>query len=213
MSEEKSTNIDVEKNKDDIAVEKDEEKKDESPFLKKNTAEKVVDDADGEYQKAQQKYLEQMTDKNAVFRRKCKLYFMAPDTGRLETRGAGTMTLMKCKTDLHRLTMWRDGIMTKGCDHYIAPSAKLVKAKEVENAFAWVAIKDQSDAEVNYDRTTYFAVFNNKKEAAEFEKFFEQARENNLEVFKDVKKNLDKKKEDDEALGAFDSEKPKKDEK
>lgn len=161
-----------------------------SPFLSKKGSDEETDAERDAYHKKQQASLDAKIRDNAVFSRHCKLYFYLPSTGRLETRGSGTIMILKTKSKLQKILMIRDSLMLKGCDHYVAPSANLVKAVNVENAFVWVALDDQSDAEDNMKKTTYFASFDNSDEALEFKKFYATAQANNKIIFEELKNKM-----------------------
>lgn len=170
-----------------------EKKEEESPFLKKseNTDIKVDDEKDSIH-KRQQDEIDHKTKESATFSRHVKLYFLLPSTGRLEQRGSGKMMILQTRSKLFKVLMIRDQLMLKGADHYIAPSANLVKAVAVPNSWIWVAVDDKSDAEENYKRTTYFATFKDAKEAEEFKLAYEKAQENNRAVFKEIKEEIEK---------------------
>ncbi|ORD94825.1 YRB1 [Enterospora canceri] len=166
-----------------------------SPFLvkkKDETASKEQDEEDINYFKKQQADLVKKVESSSLFVRRAKLYFLLPSTGKLETRGSGMLMIMGTKSGLHKIMMVRDNLMLKGADHYIAPSAKLIKAVSVPNSYVWVAVDDKSDAEVNYKRTTYFATFEKEKDAEEFRAFYEAGQENNRAVFDEIKTRINK---------------------
>lgn len=134
--------------------------------------------------KAQVSQLDELLKDKSIFSAFCKLYFLSPSTKKLETRGDGTIAILKDDSELYKVLMIREKLMLKGCNHYIALSCPLSKASQVPRSWVWMALDDKSDAEKNFPKTTYFVTFKTEEESAEFAKAYNKAQAANSETLK-----------------------------
>lgn len=125
---------------------------------------------------------------DAIFNKTGKLYFLSKKTNKLETRGSGTFLILKDNSNMYKLTMIRDGVMLKGCNHYIYPKCQLTKATQAQNSWIWTALGDQSDAEVKEDKIIYFARFADKEISDCFEEKYNYAKDENEKILEKEKK-------------------------
>jgi hypothetical protein len=210
MSDKEQENTKVSTESKDVMTEKTESKP--SPFLSKNDTSKTEDagskkacpfltktelkeekdenvEVEDKTAKKQHEIIDNLCKDNAIFNGIGKLYFLSSKTGKPETRGEGKFLILKDDSGLHRLTMIRDQVMLKGCNHYIMPSCPLIKATKAKNGWTWTALGDKSDAEKNEDSIVYFAIFKDEETSNLFESSYNKAKDLNQEFFKNKKKD------------------------
>lgn len=159
--------------------------KKESPFL---TSEVVEEEKEEESTILKQHgQIDDAVKEKAIFNQIGKLYFLSKKTGKLETRGEGKIMIITDPNGLYKVMMIRDKVMLKGCNHYIAASCPLVKASQVKNSWVWTALNDQSDAEKNDEKTTYFATFKTEEDATKFEEKYNYAMKENVKSLEALK--------------------------
>jgi len=164
-------------------------KKKKSPFLVSEVkAEDEEVSQEESTSKKQHEIIDNLAKESSIFNSTGKLYFFSSKTNKPETRGEGKFLILKDKSEMYKLTMIRDKVMLKGCNHYISPNCPLTKATQAKNSWIWTALGDQSDAEKNEEKTVYFAMFKDAETSDEFEKKYNQAKAENLELLNSAKK-------------------------
>lgn len=139
----------------------------------------------------QHAHIDELTRGSAIFNTFASLYFWSQKTKSFETRGTGKLLIFPDPQGVFKLVFIRNQVMLRGCDHYISPTSPLTKANKVKNAWTWVAVNDQSEAEDKYPQTNYFVIFKTPEDSELFEKTYASCQDKNKARIEEIKKEAE----------------------
>ncbi|AFM97765.1 putative Ran GTPase binding protein [Encephalitozoon hellem ATCC 50504] len=139
----------------------------QSPFLTNGVPRK--DEAKGGEEKEQidvtevvekqRKHLEENQNDEVLFKARCKLYYFSEETKALEERAEGTMIIgMHSKSNLVKITVFRDQIGRLGCNHFINPRFKAQPHGKVSNGWMWMSTEDTVEVDAQRKKIQLFVV-------------------------------------------------------
>ncbi|ADM11007.1 Ran GTPase activating protein [Encephalitozoon intestinalis ATCC 50506] len=121
----------------------------------------------------QRKHLEENQSDDVLFKARCKLYYFSEETKALEERAEGTMVIgMHTKSNLVKITVFRDQIGRLGCNHFINPRFKAQPHGKVSNGWMWMSTEDTVETDAQRKKTQLFVVKFFSEE--DFQKFGEE---------------------------------------
>lgn len=166
----------------------------QSPFLTNGVPRK--DEAKGGEEKdnidvtevveKQRKYLEENQSDEVLFKARCKLYYFSEETKALEERAEGTMIIgMHLKSNLVKITVFRDQIGRLGCNHFINPRFKAQPHGKVSNGWMWMSTEDTVEVDAQRKKIQLFVVkFYSEEDYQKFGEEYDLGRSHNEKSLK-----------------------------
>ncbi|CAD25045.1 RAN SPECIFIC GTPASE ACTIVATING PROTEIN [Encephalitozoon cuniculi GB-M1] len=134
----------------------------------------------------QRKHLEENQSDEILFKARCKLYYFSEETKALEERAEGTMIIeMHSKSNLAKITMFRDQIGRLGCNHFINPRFKAQPHGKVSNGWMWMSTEDTVETDALRKKIQLFVVkFYSEEDFKRFGEEYDLGRAHNEKALK-----------------------------
>ncbi|AFN82480.1 Ran GTPase activating protein [Encephalitozoon romaleae SJ-2008] len=134
----------------------------------------------------QRKHLEENQSDEVLFKARCKLYYFSEETKALEERAEGTMIIgMHSKSNLVKITVFRDQIGRLGCNHFINPRFKAQPHGKVSNGWMWMSTEDTVEVDAQRKKIQLFVVkFYSEEDYRRFGEEYDLGRSHNEKSLK-----------------------------